>query len=163
NLFLRVRISAKTSAAGLPAMPMPEATSGTSARRNGLASFSSPSVTGIVGSLFAICCFACVSRAASALLFGWLVSANLIFAVVHFNSCGEFDIRCCVFMPAIELGIVWEVAQFHQRAPHLFRCPFDHTAAPDGKQRVADEGELVGVKPISNMAKRMTRRFDDAG
>src|SRR5262245_10667433 len=83
NLFFRARISAKTCAAGLPAIPIPEATSGRSARRNGFASFSSPMVAGMVGSFFAICCLACASRAASALLFGSIVRANLIFAAVY--------------------------------------------------------------------------------
>src|SRR5665213_3397354 len=83
KLFLRVRISANTCAAGFPAMPMPAATSGWSARRNELASFSSPMVTGMVGSPAAICCLACASRAASAELSGSTVRAKRILARVY--------------------------------------------------------------------------------
>src|SRR5262249_6077383 len=49
NRFFRSRISAKTFQAGLPASPTAAATSGRSARRNGLAAFSSPRVEGTVG------------------------------------------------------------------------------------------------------------------
>src|SRR6186713_2792113 len=59
NLFLRARTSANTSAAGFPASPTAAATSGTSARRNTLAFFSSPIVVGMVGS------FRLISSAAS--------------------------------------------------------------------------------------------------
>src|SRR6185503_8381363 len=48
NLFFLARTSAKTSTAGFPAIPTLAATSARSARRNGLASFSSPMVVGIV-------------------------------------------------------------------------------------------------------------------
>src|SRR5208283_1939441 len=87
NLFLRARISANTCAAALPVMPMPAATSGRSARRNGLASFSSPMVTGIVGSPLAICCLTCTSRAASTALAGSMVRAKRILAAVY--SCPQ--------------------------------------------------------------------------
>jgi hypothetical protein len=48
NLFFRALISANTSAAGLPARPTAAATAGMSARRNGLAAFSSSIVVGMV-------------------------------------------------------------------------------------------------------------------
>jgi hypothetical protein len=82
-LFFRALISVNTASAGLPAMPMPAATSARSARRNGLASFSSPMVTGMVGRPSSIWRLACASRAASTGLSGSMVRANLMFASVY--------------------------------------------------------------------------------
>src|SRR5262249_17677374 len=76
DLFLRSRISANTFHAGLPASPTDFATSGTSARRNGLAAFSAPMIDGIVGSLAARSFSTSVARARSAALAGWAAFAE---------------------------------------------------------------------------------------
>src|SRR3954452_21177192 len=82
DLFLRSRISANTCQAGLPASPRDCATSGTSARRNGFAAFSSPTNVGMVGLFSAISRFASCSRAASTALPGSIVLAKEMFAIV---------------------------------------------------------------------------------
>src|SRR5262249_40178991 len=83
DLFLRSRISANTRDAGLPASPTDFATSGMSARRNGLAAFSSPMVDGIVGLRAAIRFSTCASRALSAALSGSMLLAKRILALVY--------------------------------------------------------------------------------
>src|SRR6185437_2653572 len=83
NLFLRSRISAKTFQAGLPASPTDWATSGTSARRNGLAAFSAPIVAGMVDFPAPRSRLTSSARAASALLFGSMVLAKRTFACVY--------------------------------------------------------------------------------
>src|SRR5690606_19426161 len=75
NVSLPLRILAKTSAGAPPGMPTAAATSGTSARRNGLAAFSAPIVTGSVGLPSARNLATSSARALSALLFGSMVSA----------------------------------------------------------------------------------------
>jgi hypothetical protein len=78
---------------------------GTSARKKDL-----PSSSPMARSWLTLgdCCFACVSRAASALLSGSMVRANLI-------------LRRCI-MPA-DFGVVRQIAQFHERAPHMPGVP----------------------------------------
>src|SRR5579871_2139776 len=83
DLFLRSRSSPNTSVAFAPFMCSFVATSGSSARRNTLAFFSSPSRTGIVG-LFAARSFATSSaRVFSAGLSLSTVSANFTFEAVY--------------------------------------------------------------------------------
>ena len=53
-------------------------------------------------------------------------------------------------------------AQFEQRLPHHLGGAFDHPAATDREQSVADEGKLVGFEPISDVAAGVARRLDDA-
>src|ERR1700730_17459850 len=83
NLFFRSRISAKTCHAGAPASPTDLATSGRSARRNGLAVFSSPMVEGIVGLRSAPRRATSCSRADSAALPGSIVLAKRMLACVY--------------------------------------------------------------------------------
>src|SRR5882757_5677413 len=83
DLFLRSRNSPNTSAALAPFMCSLTATAGSSARRNTLAFFSSPSSTGIVG-LFSARSFATsAARACSAGLSDSTVSANLTLDAVY--------------------------------------------------------------------------------
>src|SRR5579862_1034423 len=81
--FLRSRISANTFQAGLPARLTDFATSGASARKNGLAAFSAPIVAGTVGLPTARSFATSSARAASALLFGSMVLAKRILASVY--------------------------------------------------------------------------------
>src|SRR5712664_5000517 len=83
DLFLRSRSSPNTSAALLPFIRTPAATDGSSARRNTLAFFSSPSSVGTVGLLSARSRFTSSARAFSAALSGSTVSANLTLAAVY--------------------------------------------------------------------------------
>ena len=83
----------------LPAMPMPAATSGTSARRNGFANFSSPMVTGMVGSPFASC-------------WAHLRLARGQRLVVRLDGAGEFDVGGGVFVSAINLGEILELTKY---------------------------------------------------
>ena len=85
-------------------MPMPAATSGRSARRNGLASFSSPMVTGMVGRPFSISPFC-------------LHFARGQHRVVRLDGARELDVGGGVFVAAIEFGVVRQVAQLLERAP----------------------------------------------
>src|SRR3954471_18468393 len=87
DLFLRSRISANTFQAGLPASPTDFATSGTSARRNGFAFFSSPMVEGMVGLWAASSFSTSASRALSAELPGSIVFAKRMLALVY--SCPQ--------------------------------------------------------------------------
>src|SRR4029077_4075564 len=77
DLFLRSRNSPNTSAALAPFMWSLAATDGSSARRNTLAFFSSPSRVGIVGLFSARSRVTCSARAFSAGLSCSTVSANL--------------------------------------------------------------------------------------
>src|SRR6202162_5379919 len=83
NLFLRSRTSPNTSAALLPFIRTPAATDGSSARRNTLAFFSSPSNVGTVGLLAARTRVTSSARALKAALSGSTVSANLTLAAVY--------------------------------------------------------------------------------
>src|SRR3981081_105412 len=83
DLFLRSRNSPNTSAALLPFIRTLAATDGSSARRNTLAFFSSPSSVGTVGLLSARNRFPSSARAFSAAFSGSTVSANLTLAAVY--------------------------------------------------------------------------------
>src|SRR5437899_1426619 len=83
DLFLRSRNSPNTSAALAPFMCSFAATDGSSARRNTLAFFSSPSSTGIVGLFSARSRVTSSARAFSAGLSPSTVSANLTFDAVY--------------------------------------------------------------------------------
>src|SRR5436190_4031369 len=87
NLFLRRRISAKTSSALLPASPTDAATEGTSARRKQLVFFSAPMVEGNVGLPAVRNASASLARAFRSGLSGSIVRANLILASVY--SCPQ--------------------------------------------------------------------------
>src|SRR5260370_41663631 len=83
DLFLRSRNSPNTSEALLPFIRTLAATDGSSARRNTLAFFSSPSSVGTVA-LFAVRCRVTSSaRAFNAALSGSTVRANLTLAAVY--------------------------------------------------------------------------------
>src|SRR6202165_5146962 len=83
DLFLRSRNSPNTSAALMPFIRTLAATEGSSARRNTLAFFSSPSSVGIVGLLSARSRATSAARAFNAALSGSIVSANLTLAAVY--------------------------------------------------------------------------------
>jgi len=83
--------------------------------------------------------------------------------VVRLDRAREFDVRLGVFMTAINFGVVWKIAQFYERMPHLVRRSFDDATTADRKQRVADECELVCVKPVSDVTERVARRFNHIG
>src|SRR6202163_2212301 len=83
DLFLRSRNSPNTSAALAPFMRTLAATDGSSARRNTLAFFSSPSSVGTVGLLSARSRVTSSARAFSTALSGSTVSANLTLAAVY--------------------------------------------------------------------------------
>src|SRR5882757_636732 len=83
DLFLRSRNSPNTSAALAPFMCSFSATDGSSARRNTLAFFSSPSSVGTVGLLSARSFVTSSARAFSAALSGSTVSANLTLEAVY--------------------------------------------------------------------------------
>src|SRR5215467_12880792 len=83
--------------------------------------------------------------------------------VVRLYRAREFNICASVFVSAVDLSVTRQIAQLHQRAPHLLRGSFDHATASNGEQCVSDEGELFLVKPISNMACCVAGRFDDIG
>src|SRR6266404_1400891 len=83
DLFLRSRNSPNTSAALLSFIRTLAATDGSSARRNTLAFFSSPSSVGTVGLLAARSRVTSAARAFSAALLGSMVSANLTLAAVY--------------------------------------------------------------------------------
>src|ERR1700682_6376530 len=83
DLFLRSRNSPNTSAPLLPFIRTLAATDGSSARRNTLAFFFSPSVTGIVGCPAARSRVTSSARAFRAALSGSMVSANLTLAAVY--------------------------------------------------------------------------------
>src|SRR5712664_3962251 len=83
DLFLRSRNSANTSAAFRPFNRTAAATDGSSARRNTLAFFSSPSSVGKVGLPAARSRVTSSARAFSAALLGSTVSANLTLAAVY--------------------------------------------------------------------------------
>ena len=71
--------------------------------------------------------------------------------VVRFDGLRELDVGQRIFVAAIDTRIARQVAQFFQRIPHLVHCAFDHAAAADREQRIAGEGDLVGVKPVSDV------------
>src|SRR5688500_9381402 len=83
DLFLRSRNSPNTFSALAPFMCSFAATDGSSARRNTLARFSSPSSTGIVGLFSARSRVTSSARAFSAGLSPSTVSANLTFDAVY--------------------------------------------------------------------------------
>src|SRR5882762_6127836 len=83
DLFLRSRSSPNTSAALLPFSRTPAATDGSSARRNTLAFFSSPSSVGTVGLLSARKRVTSSARALSAALSGSTVSARSLSSESH--------------------------------------------------------------------------------
>src|SRR4029078_3881826 len=83
DLFLRSRNSPNTSAALAPFMWSFAATDGSSARRNTLAFFSSPSSVGTVGLFSLRNRVTSAARAVSAALSGSTVSANLTLAAVY--------------------------------------------------------------------------------
>src|SRR5579871_699431 len=83
DLFLRSRSSRKTSIAPAPFRCSFSATDGTSARRNTLAFFSSPSSDGIVGLLSARSFATSAARACNAGLSGSTESANFTLEAVY--------------------------------------------------------------------------------
>src|SRR3954452_18768954 len=83
DLFLRSRNSPNTSAALLPLNRTAAATAGSSARRNTLAFFSSPSSVGMVGWPAARSRVTSSARALRCGLSGSMVSANLTLAAVY--------------------------------------------------------------------------------
>src|ERR1700682_3828444 len=83
DLFLRSRNSPNTWAPLAPFIRTLAATDGSSARRNTLAFFSSPSSVGTVGLLSARSRVTSSARAFSAALSGSTVSANLTLAAVY--------------------------------------------------------------------------------
>src|SRR5690349_6965889 len=87
DLFLRSRNSPNTCAPSAPFMCNLAATAGSSARRNTLAFFSSPSRVGTVGLFSARSRVTSSARACSAGLSGSTVSANLTLAAVY--SCPQ--------------------------------------------------------------------------
>src|SRR5882757_5114858 len=91
DLFLRSRNSPNTSTALRPFIRTPAATEGSSARRNTLAFFSPPSVTGIVGWLAARSRATSSARAFRTALSGSTVSANLTLAAVY--SCPQYRLK----------------------------------------------------------------------
>ena len=105
DLFLRSRNSPNTSAALAPFMRTLAATDGSSARRNTLAFFSSPSSVGTVG-LF-------VGAQPRHFL-----GARLQRGIVGLDGERELDVGGGVFMAAIEFEIVGQRAQLQQRVPH---------------------------------------------
>src|ERR1700738_3356755 len=91
DLFLRSRNSPNTSAALLPFNRTAAATDGSSARRNTLAFFSSPSSVGIVGLPAARSRLTSSARALSAGLSGSIPSANLTLPAVY--SCPQYSLK----------------------------------------------------------------------
>src|SRR5205085_338228 len=83
DLFLRSRNSPNTSAGAAPFMCSAAATAGSSARRNTLDFFSSPSLTGIVALFCARSLATSSARAFSAGLSPSTVSANLTLDAVY--------------------------------------------------------------------------------
>jgi hypothetical protein len=83
--------------------------------------------------------------------------------VVRLDGAGEFDVGGGVFVAAEYFGVVRQIAQLQQRTPHHAGRALDDAAAADREQRVADEGELVAVKPIGDVAAGVARRFDHIG
>jgi len=72
--------------------------------------------------------------------------------VVRLDRAREFDVRLGVLVTAINFGVVWKIPQLYELVPHLVRRSFDDATTADGKQRVADECELVCMKPIGDVA-----------
>src|SRR5262249_7030718 len=72
--------------------------------------------------------------------------------VVGLDRARKFDVRLGVFVTAINFGVVWKSPQLYERLPHLVRRPFDDATTADGKQRVADECELVCMKTVGDVA-----------
>ena len=146
---MRSRSSPNTSAALAPFMCSLAATSGSSARRNTLAFFSSPSSDGngrlVVGAQ---------SR--------HFRGARLQRGIVGVDGERELDVRGRIFVAAIELEIVRQRAQLQQRVPHHRMVALEHAAAADREQRVGGEQRLLAVEHVGDVVERMARRLQHA-
>ena len=67
-----------------------------------------------------------------------------------------------VFVAAENLRVGGQIADLEQRIPHHLRAAFDDAAAPDREQRIADEGELVLLEPVADVAGGVARRLEHA-
>src|SRR5262249_54447053 len=83
--------------------------------------------------------------------------------VVGLDRSGESNIGGGVFVPTIKFSVIWQIAQFDQRSPHLLGRALNYAAATNREQCIAYKGNLLSVKPVGDMAECMTRRFDNIG
>ena len=146
DLFLRSRNSPNTSAALAPFIRTLAATDGSSARRNTLAFFSSPS-----------------SDRNGRLVVGaqprHFLGARLQRGIVGLDGQRELDVGGGIFMAAIEFEIVGQRPQLQQRVPHHRIGALEHPPAADREQRVGGEQRLLVVEHVADVVERMAGRF----
>jgi hypothetical protein len=73
---------------------------------------------------------------------------------------GEAGVRGGVFVGAVDGGVVGQGGQLGQRAPHLFGRALEQSAAAEGEQGVADEGDVVGCVVIGDVAQGVAAGVD---
>ena len=130
-------------------MPTASITAGSSERRNGLVAFSRPMIVGSVGLL----------SGAQPLDLGHALAKR---GVCRIDGDGEFRVGERIFVAAIELCLVGELAQAFQRIPHHGVVALDHPPAAQRKDRVADEDEILVGQRIGDVVEGVARRLDDA-
>jgi hypothetical protein len=66
-------------------------------------------------------------------------------------------------MAAIDCGLARQSGDFQQRIPHHRIGRLEHPPAPERKQRIAGEDDLVVLEPIDDVARGVSGRLDDLG
>ena len=89
--------------------------------------------------------------------------ARLEHGIVGLDGQGEARVRLGVFVTAVDLGRAGQRGELQQRFPHHRRRRLEHPTAAEREQGVADEGDLLLLEQIDDMAGGVAGRLDDLG
>ena len=150
NLSLRRRVSPSTSTSGGGAAGMPSVarSSGLAGRRNGLVAFSRPMVLGTVGWPAARSAATSAPGPPAPRSRGSIVTAKRPLLWVY--SWAQYT--------RTSSG---SAISFCRDCPHLGRRALEEPAAAQREERVADEGGLVGVEHVADVADGVARGLQD--